>query len=88
MPDWRRDLSYDLIWSGSSWTLPTPLWFWLEPTPADTGPLRCFLCRPSYESMSVWWDCSCIDYQPNRVKLFPGHWPLCCCGHIAQEHNS
>lgn len=34
-------------------------------------------------------DCcqGCTNYRPNRVKEFPTHWPLCVCGHIAQEHN-
>lgn len=28
--EWRRDLSYDLIWETrwSAWRMPTPLWFW------------------------------------------------------------
>jgi hypothetical protein len=32
VPDWRRDLNYDLMWEPrwSSWRLPTPLWFWDE----------------------------------------------------------
>lgn len=30
MPDWRYDLSYDLIWEERwhGWRIPTPLWFW------------------------------------------------------------
>lgn len=36
MPDWRRDLSYDLMWHGSAWGLPTPLWFWDETDQPDS----------------------------------------------------
>lgn len=32
-------------------------------------------------------ECPCINYRPNKVKRAPAHWPLCSCGHMAQEHN-
>lgn len=32
-------------------------------------------------------NCSCLNYRPNKRKLRHNHWPLCCCGHIAQMHN-
>lgn len=31
--------------------------------------------------------CHCGDYRPNTEKKSPNHWPLCVCGHVAQEHN-
>lgn len=31
--------------------------------------------------------CTCVDYCPQEEKKYPNHWPLCTCGHIAQEHN-
>ncbi len=36
----------------------TPLWFWLEDTPRDTGPLRWFWATKNVESWGVWWDWS------------------------------
>lgn len=30
--------------------------------------------------------CQCQNYKPNKEKKYPSHWPLCICGHIAQEH--
>ena len=32
-------------------------------------------------------ECCCTNYRPNKVKKYPTHWPLCSCGHCAQEHN-
>ncbi len=32
--------------------------------------------------------CSCRDYKPSKVpKPEHGYWPLCVCGHTAQDHN-
>jgi hypothetical protein len=31
--------------------------------------------------------CDCEDYRPKLIRIHPTHWPLCVCGHIAQEHN-
>lgn len=31
--------------------------------------------------------CTCLDYRPNKKKERPNHWPLCVCGHIAQDHT-
>jgi len=33
-------------------------------------------------------ECCCTNYRPNKPKLYPSHWPLCSCGHCAQEHNN
>lgn len=30
----------------------------------------------------------CDNYRPCSVKKFSIHWPLCTCGHIAQDHNA
>jgi len=42
------------------------LWFWLEPTPADTGPLTWFWATPSIASWGVWWDWQ--SEQERRVR--------------------
>lgn len=29
----------------------------------------------------------CTDYRPAKEPIANNGWPLCVCGHIAQEHN-
>ncbi len=29
----------------------------------------------------------CMNYRPSRPKRASNHWPLCVCGHLAQDHN-